>query len=181
MESPPEVPPMHVLVNRSLADLIRDRSVEVDQAVGAVPELLAAWDEGTNGAASRAGQILETALGLPTIARGVYHEAWDAIRSTRVPDIHETGEAIFALWDKCIHALEYLRDAAVVLERYGRPVAARDRLDSAISAARTDRDRAHRGWPWMSAEDDAAVRAEIEHGGGTPVEEILRELQADRQ
>src|SRR5947209_8031821 len=119
---------MHALTNRTLTDLIRDRAEEVDRALGAIPELVAAWDRGANGAATRAGQILDTALGLPAVARGVYHAAWEAIRASDVPYIPETGEAVFALWDKCLHALEYLRGAALVLERCGRTIAGRDRL-----------------------------------------------------
>jgi hypothetical protein len=168
---------MHALTNRTLADLIRDRAEDVDHALGAVPELVAAWDRGANGAATRAGQILDTALGLPAVARGVYHATWEAIRAADVPDIHETGEAVFALWDKCIHALEYLRDAAVVLERCGRTIAGREQLDATVATARSDRDVAFKGWPWLTAEDEAAVRSELARGGGTPVEEILRELQ----
>lgn len=168
---------MRPLVNRSLAELIRRRTQEVNRLVLSVPQLLAAWN-GDADAAARLGESIADLLALPELARRTYRDAWDDLSAARVPDMQETGEAVFALWDECLRALEYAREAATVFARYGHAVPNVERLDAAIAAARAERDYAHKGWPWMSEEDERAIRAEVAAGGGIPVSEILRELQA---
>jgi hypothetical protein len=158
------------------------QAFELDRVFEKVHRLWASLKDapGANGV-KELGQLISDMVVLAQAPRKLYRETWDKIRAGEIEDLRGAGQAVFHLWDLVIHELSYLQHWGVILAKCGVTIPELTDLERALKQTQTERDEAHRFWPWWTPEDNQAAWEEHRQGRSIPVEEILSELQGSRQ